>query len=290
VGAGKDATHQVHGLTTAASVWLSAAVGVGAGGRLYFVSAYSVLLVMTILLVGPRIQARYLDCNYDDRDYDDDDNNDDTNDNDDDESDADDYNIDDYAEDYGCSNSNDVEVEEERRSLHPPRRHIDTGTGAPLDNYVKWGMTEEPDDGGVGGGGCCTVSADEMAEFRRWKSESCRVGVERGDGVEAGDGIGTEREGLDNDNGGSEGHTWSRAVESTAVTGEIPTISDTTALRYTMTSEKIRSDVLIRDIDIDIDIDDDDANASGLYSSNHSSFSLSSENGLSYDNDNDNDN
>lgn len=34
--------HQVHGITTAASVWLAAAVGVGAGGALYAVTAYSV--------------------------------------------------------------------------------------------------------------------------------------------------------------------------------------------------------------------------------------------------------
>lgn len=33
---------QVHGLTTAASVWLSAAVGVGCGGALYFTTAYAV--------------------------------------------------------------------------------------------------------------------------------------------------------------------------------------------------------------------------------------------------------
>ena len=44
VGDGPEAIQQVHGLTTAAGVWLSAAVGVGAGGRLYFVSAYSVWL------------------------------------------------------------------------------------------------------------------------------------------------------------------------------------------------------------------------------------------------------
>lgn len=34
--------HQVHGLTTAASVWFSAAVGIGAGGALYFVAIYGV--------------------------------------------------------------------------------------------------------------------------------------------------------------------------------------------------------------------------------------------------------
>ena len=34
--------HQVHGITTAASVWLSAAMGCGAGGALYAVSIYAV--------------------------------------------------------------------------------------------------------------------------------------------------------------------------------------------------------------------------------------------------------
>eukprot|EP00957_Ditylum_brightwellii_P085143 6473652-Ditylum_brightwellii.AAC.1 len=41
VGVGDEQTHQVHGLTTAASVWLSAAIGCGAGGALYFLTAYS---------------------------------------------------------------------------------------------------------------------------------------------------------------------------------------------------------------------------------------------------------
>ena len=36
--------YQVHGITTAASLWLSAAVGVGAGGALYAVTTYSVSL------------------------------------------------------------------------------------------------------------------------------------------------------------------------------------------------------------------------------------------------------
>ena len=39
---GSGEVHQVHGITTAASVWLAAAVGAGAGGALYAVSAYSV--------------------------------------------------------------------------------------------------------------------------------------------------------------------------------------------------------------------------------------------------------
>lgn len=42
VGIGDEEVHQVHGLTTAASLWLSAAVGVGCGGALYFATLYSV--------------------------------------------------------------------------------------------------------------------------------------------------------------------------------------------------------------------------------------------------------
>lgn len=46
--------HQVNGLTTAASVWLSAAVGVGCGGALYLVTGYVVILVVMILRYAPR--------------------------------------------------------------------------------------------------------------------------------------------------------------------------------------------------------------------------------------------
>jgi uncharacterized membrane protein YhiD involved in acid resistance len=45
---GDEETHQVHGLTTAASLWLSAAIGVGAGGALYVVSIYSVRLQLPL--------------------------------------------------------------------------------------------------------------------------------------------------------------------------------------------------------------------------------------------------
>ena len=55
VGIGENEVHQVHGLTTAASLWLSAAIGVGVGGALYFVSVYSVVLVMLILRYGPKL-------------------------------------------------------------------------------------------------------------------------------------------------------------------------------------------------------------------------------------------
>ena len=62
---GDHEMHQVHGLTTAASLWLSAAVGVGVGGALYPVTIYVTTLVILILRYGPRI---YLDKHEDDDD------------------------------------------------------------------------------------------------------------------------------------------------------------------------------------------------------------------------------
>lgn len=47
--------HEVYGLTTAASVWLSASVGIGAGGHMYVVSVYAVILVIFVLRLGPRL-------------------------------------------------------------------------------------------------------------------------------------------------------------------------------------------------------------------------------------------
>ena len=55
VGTGSNEVHQVHGLTTAASVWLSAAVGVAAGGKLYFIASYCVALIIVILRFGPKL-------------------------------------------------------------------------------------------------------------------------------------------------------------------------------------------------------------------------------------------
>jgi uncharacterized membrane protein YhiD involved in acid resistance len=49
-----DTTHVVHGLTTAASLWLSAAVGVACGGGLYFAASFSIALMLTLLRFGPR--------------------------------------------------------------------------------------------------------------------------------------------------------------------------------------------------------------------------------------------
>lgn len=51
---GDEEMHQVHGLTTAASLWLSAAIGVGAGGALYVVSIYSTALIILVLRFGPK--------------------------------------------------------------------------------------------------------------------------------------------------------------------------------------------------------------------------------------------
>jgi len=55
--------HQVHGLTTAASLWLSAALGVGAGGALYAVTIYATALVLFMLRYGPKLYEQEEDDN-----------------------------------------------------------------------------------------------------------------------------------------------------------------------------------------------------------------------------------
>ena len=47
--------HTVHGLTTAASVWLSAAVGIACSGELYFAASFSVSVMLILLRFGPRL-------------------------------------------------------------------------------------------------------------------------------------------------------------------------------------------------------------------------------------------
>lgn len=89
---GSDARHEVHGLTTAAGLWLSAAIGTGCGGALYFVSGYSCILVTLILRYGPKI---YFD-NSDDSNFEDEQTSHD-NEND----DEDDGNDDDYRDNEG---------------------------------------------------------------------------------------------------------------------------------------------------------------------------------------------
>ena len=51
-----EQTHVVHGLTTAASVWLSAAVGIACGGDLYFAAVYCTAAMMLLLRFGPRMR------------------------------------------------------------------------------------------------------------------------------------------------------------------------------------------------------------------------------------------
>ena len=68
-----DERHEVHGLTTAASVWLSAAVGVGVGGKLYVTSSYCVALVILVLRLGPSLYFQDDALSYcDEDDYSDD--------------------------------------------------------------------------------------------------------------------------------------------------------------------------------------------------------------------------
>lgn len=69
---GPNQQNQVHGITTAASVWLSASVGIGVGGGLYVMSIWTVVLVIFVLRLGPRL-AFQDDTSYDGNDDDDDD-------------------------------------------------------------------------------------------------------------------------------------------------------------------------------------------------------------------------
>lgn len=48
--------HSVHGLTTAASLWLSASIGVQTGGGMFATAAYAVALVLCLLRFAPRLQ------------------------------------------------------------------------------------------------------------------------------------------------------------------------------------------------------------------------------------------
>ncbi|KAJ8603625.1 hypothetical protein CTAYLR_007567 [Chrysophaeum taylorii] len=47
--------HEVHGLTTASSVWLSAAAGIAAGGGLMVISMFSTMVMIVVLRFGPRL-------------------------------------------------------------------------------------------------------------------------------------------------------------------------------------------------------------------------------------------
>jgi len=49
-----EMAHSVHGITTAASLWISAAVGIACGGELYFAATHSVAVMFLLLRFGPR--------------------------------------------------------------------------------------------------------------------------------------------------------------------------------------------------------------------------------------------
>jgi uncharacterized membrane protein YhiD involved in acid resistance len=61
-----DSNHVVHGLTTAASLWLSAAVGIACGGDLYMPASFCVAVMLLLLRFGPRQHEE-----MDDRDHED---------------------------------------------------------------------------------------------------------------------------------------------------------------------------------------------------------------------------
>jgi len=44
----------VHGLTTAASLWMSAAVGIACGGKMYFAASFTCAILLMLLRFGPR--------------------------------------------------------------------------------------------------------------------------------------------------------------------------------------------------------------------------------------------
>lgn len=52
----KEDNHSVHGLTTAASLWLSAAVGIACAGELYFAGSFSVAVMMILLRFTPKVR------------------------------------------------------------------------------------------------------------------------------------------------------------------------------------------------------------------------------------------
>uniref|UniRef100_A0A7S2ZBM3 MgtC/SapB/SrpB/YhiD N-terminal domain-containing protein n=1 Tax=Rhodosorus marinus TaxID=101924 RepID=A0A7S2ZBM3_9RHOD len=53
VGDGDDKHHEVSGISTAASVWISASIGVAAGGALFYTALFTSLCVILILRFGP---------------------------------------------------------------------------------------------------------------------------------------------------------------------------------------------------------------------------------------------
>ena len=68
-----DGMPVVHGLTTAASLWMSAAVGIACGGELYFAASFTTAILLVLLRFGPRNDDINDETNGDDIDGDEDD-------------------------------------------------------------------------------------------------------------------------------------------------------------------------------------------------------------------------
>jgi putative Mg2+ transporter-C (MgtC) family protein len=51
-----DSTHSVHGLTTAASIWVVASLGVACGAGQWLTALFAVGLTLAVLIVGARIE------------------------------------------------------------------------------------------------------------------------------------------------------------------------------------------------------------------------------------------
>jgi putative Mg2+ transporter-C (MgtC) family protein len=57
----KNKVHEVHGLTTAANVWLAAAVGIACAGEMYFVASFTTAIMLVLLRFGPRTYQPHMD-------------------------------------------------------------------------------------------------------------------------------------------------------------------------------------------------------------------------------------
>jgi putative Mg2+ transporter-C (MgtC) family protein len=57
----KNKVHEVHGLTTAANVWLAAAVGIACAGGMYFAASFTTAIMLVLLRFGPRTNHANMD-------------------------------------------------------------------------------------------------------------------------------------------------------------------------------------------------------------------------------------
>jgi putative Mg2+ transporter-C (MgtC) family protein len=53
-----DSTHSVHGLTTAASIWVVAALGIACGAGQWAISIISVVLTLILLILGEKLEQK----------------------------------------------------------------------------------------------------------------------------------------------------------------------------------------------------------------------------------------